>query len=76
MPAAPAAAKLAADNNISTSDVDGSGKRGQVLVQLDPSDTEVALQQAEAKLAGTVRQVRGLYRSVEGAQTGRVYRVQ
>jgi len=43
-------------------------ERGQVLVQLDPSDTEVALQQAEAKLAGTVRQVRGLYRSVEGAQ--------
>lgn len=31
MPAAPAAAKLAADNNISTADVDGSGKRGQVL---------------------------------------------
>ena len=31
MPAAPAAAKIAADNNISTSDVDGSGKRGQVL---------------------------------------------
>ncbi len=31
MPAAPAAAKLAADSNISTSDVEGSGKRGQVL---------------------------------------------
>jgi len=31
MPAAPAAAKIAADNNISTADVDGSGKRGQVL---------------------------------------------
>ncbi|KQQ34217.1 MULTISPECIES: 2-oxoglutarate dehydrogenase complex dihydrolipoyllysine-residue succinyltransferase [Rhizobium/Agrobacterium group] len=31
MPPAPAAAKVAADNNISTSDVDGSGKRGQVL---------------------------------------------
>ena len=31
MPAAPAAAKLAADNNINTADVDGSGKRGQVL---------------------------------------------
>ncbi len=43
-------------------------ERGQLLVQLDPSDTEVALQQAEANLAGTVRQVRGLYRSVEGAQ--------
>ena len=43
-------------------------ERGQLLVQLDPADTEVALQQAEARLAGTVRQVRGLYRSVEGAQ--------
>jgi 2-oxoglutarate dehydrogenase E2 component (dihydrolipoamide succinyltransferase) len=31
MPPAPAAAKVAADNNISISDVDGSGKRGQVL---------------------------------------------
>lgn len=43
-------------------------ERGQLLVQLDPADTEVALQQAEANLAKTVRQVRGLYRSVEGAQ--------
>ena len=37
-------------------------------MQLDPSDTSVALQQAEANLAKTVRQTRGLYRSVEGAQ--------
>jgi len=43
-------------------------ERGQLLVQLDPSDTEVALQQAQAKLAGTVRQVRGLYRSVDAGQ--------
>lgn len=43
-------------------------ERGQPLVKLDPADTEVALQQAEANLARTVRQVRGLYRSVEGAQ--------
>jgi len=43
-------------------------EQGQLLVQLDPADTEVALQQAEANLARTVRQVRGLYRSVEGAQ--------
>ena len=43
-------------------------ERGQLLVQLDPSDTSVALQQAEANLAKTVRQTRGLYRSVEGAQ--------
>lgn len=31
MPPAPAAAKIAADSNISTADIDGSGKRGQVL---------------------------------------------
>ncbi len=31
MPPAPAAAKLLADNNLAASDVDGSGKRGQVL---------------------------------------------
>jgi 2-oxoglutarate dehydrogenase E2 component (dihydrolipoamide succinyltransferase) len=31
MPAAPAAAKLMTENNIAASDVDGSGKRGQVL---------------------------------------------
>ncbi|TWI52293.1 membrane fusion protein (multidrug efflux system) [Pseudomonas duriflava] len=39
---------------------------GQALVQLDPSDTEVALQSAEANLAKTVRQVRGLYSNVDG----------
>lgn len=43
-------------------------ERGQLLVQLDPADTEVALQQAQANLTKTVRQTRGLYRSVEGAQ--------
>ncbi|MGH8053433.1 MAG: HlyD family efflux transporter periplasmic adaptor subunit [Stenotrophomonas sp.] len=43
-------------------------EQGQLLVQLDPSDTEVAMQQAQANLARTVRQVRGMYRSVEGAQ--------
>ncbi len=43
-------------------------EQGQLLVQLDPADTKVALQQAEANLARTVRQVRGMYRSVEGAQ--------
>ncbi len=43
-------------------------ERGQLLVQLDPADTDVALQQARANLAKTVRQTRGLYRSVEGAQ--------
>lgn len=36
-------------------------KAGQPLVQLDPSDAKVALEQAEANLAQTVRQVRTLY---------------
>jgi membrane fusion protein (multidrug efflux system) len=34
---------------------------GQVLVQLDDTDTQVALQSAEANLADAVRSVRGLY---------------
>jgi membrane fusion protein, multidrug efflux system len=34
---------------------------GQPLVQLDPADSKIALQQAEANLAQTVRQVRTLY---------------
>ncbi|MFT4178313.1 MAG: HlyD family efflux transporter periplasmic adaptor subunit [Thermomonas sp.] len=41
---------------------------GQVLVQLDPNDAKVAYEQAVANLAGTVRQVRGLYSSVDAAQ--------
>ncbi|MBC5768594.1 efflux RND transporter periplasmic adaptor subunit [Ramlibacter albus] len=36
-------------------------KAGQPLVKLDPADVSVALQQAEANLAQTVRQVRTLY---------------
>ncbi len=43
-------------------------KAGQVLVQLDPNDAKVALAQAEANLAATVRQVRGLYSSADSAQ--------
>ncbi|HTY49837.1 MAG TPA: efflux RND transporter periplasmic adaptor subunit [Steroidobacteraceae bacterium] len=34
---------------------------GSVLVQLDPADARVALEQAEAHLANTVRAVRGLF---------------
>lgn len=34
---------------------------GQPLVRLDPADTDVALQQAQAKLAQTVRQVQTYY---------------
>lgn len=36
-------------------------KRGQVLVKLEDTDARVALQQAEANLANTVRQVRQLF---------------
>jgi membrane fusion protein (multidrug efflux system) len=36
-------------------------KAGQPLVQLDPADAKVTLDQAEANLAQTVRQVRTLY---------------
>lgn len=40
-------------------------EKGQPLVLLDPSDTKIALQQAEASLANTVRQVRGLYSTAD-----------
>ncbi|WP_322049980.1 EmrA/EmrK family multidrug efflux transporter periplasmic adaptor subunit [Paraburkholderia bannensis] len=36
-------------------------KTGEPLVQLDPADSRIALQQAEADLGQTVRQVRGLF---------------
>lgn len=39
---------------------------GQPLIELDPADAQVALQAAEAELAGTVRRVRALY--AQGAQ--------
>ena len=41
---------------------------GQVLVQLDPNDARVAFEQAEANLALTVRQVRGLFNAVESGE--------
>jgi membrane fusion protein, multidrug efflux system len=43
-------------------------KVGDVLLKLDPSTAEVALAEARANLAGTVRKVRGLYSTVNGAQ--------
>ena len=43
-------------------------REGQPLVKLDGADAEVALAQAEAGLAQTVRKVRGLYSSVHTAQ--------
>ncbi|MGY4535157.1 membrane fusion protein (multidrug efflux system) [Pseudomonas sp. TE3786] len=41
-------------------------QQGQVLLKFDPNDAEVGLQSAEANLARTVRQVRGLYSNVDG----------
>jgi membrane fusion protein (multidrug efflux system) len=41
-------------------------ERGQLLVEIDPSDAQVAMAQAEAELARTVRQVRGLFPQAEG----------
>lgn len=41
---------------------------GQTLVRLDNSDTAVALQSAEAELAKTVRQVRGLFSNADYAR--------
>lgn len=45
---------------------------GQTLIVLDPSDARIALQSAQANLARTVRQVRGLYTNVDAqkAQVG------
>ncbi|WP_118184394.1 HlyD family efflux transporter periplasmic adaptor subunit [Paraburkholderia phosphatilytica] len=36
-------------------------KQGEPVVQIDPADAKIALQQAEANLGQTVRQVHGLY---------------
>ena len=41
---------------------------GQALVHLDANDAQVAYDQSVANLAGTVRQVRGLYSSVDSGQ--------
>jgi membrane fusion protein (multidrug efflux system) len=43
-------------------------KQGDMLVKLDQADADVALAEAKANLANTVRKVRGLYSSVNGAQ--------
>ena len=40
-------------------------KAGQVMVKLDPADAQVALEQAEAQLAQTVREVRTLFTNNE-----------
>lgn len=43
-------------------------KKGQVLVILDSNDTQIALQEAEAKLANAVREVRSLYATADNAK--------
>ncbi len=42
--------------------------KGDTLVEIDGSDARISLQQSEAQLARTVRQVRGLYSNVENGQ--------
>ncbi len=43
-------------------------KKGDVLVKLDQANADVALAEAKANLANTVRKVRGLYSNVNGAR--------
>ena len=43
-------------------------KAGQALVRLDPADARVALQESEAQLARTVRQVRNLFATTSELQ--------
>jgi membrane fusion protein (multidrug efflux system) len=44
-------------------------EQGQLLVELDRADAEVAIAQAEAELARTVREVRGLYSQADGLRS-------
>ncbi len=46
----------------------GLVRAGQMLAQLDSSDSQATLAQAEANLARTVRQVRGLYNGIDSSQ--------
>lgn len=43
-------------------------QKGQILVSLDSNDTQIALQEAEAKLAISVREVRSLYATADNAK--------
>jgi len=49
-------------------------KQGQVLVKLDPTDMQIALQHAEAALAETVRQVRKLFEDAQRAEATLILR--
>ncbi|HEY6456255.1 MAG TPA: HlyD family efflux transporter periplasmic adaptor subunit [Steroidobacteraceae bacterium] len=40
-------------------------RRGQILLELDPADAQVAISNAEARLAGAVREVRTLFATAE-----------
>ncbi len=40
-------------------------RNGQTLVRLDPADAKIALDEADARLARTVREVRGLFATTE-----------
>lgn len=44
-------------------------ERGQVLIELDPSDAQIAVTAAEAELARTVRNVRGLFSKSSGLKS-------
>ena len=44
-------------------------EKGQLLIELDRADVEVAMAQAEAELARTVREVRGLYSQADGLRS-------
>lgn len=50
------------------SDESDAVQRGQVLIKLDPADARVALEQAQAQLAQTVREVRSLYANAGALQ--------
>lgn len=49
-------------------------KEGQVLIKFDPADTEIALQQAQASLADTIRQTRQLFENAQRAQSTLILR--
>jgi len=44
-------------------------ERGQVLLELDPADAQIAVASAEAELARTVRSVRGLFSKSSGLKS-------
>ncbi len=49
-------------------------KQGQVVIKFDPADTAIALQQAQAQLAETIRQVRQLFENTKREQATLILR--